>query len=290
MAKPNKKNAPKSTNKPQPSNHRPHVGDKRRGMGRKTESAVTALPYSRRNSFFLFGRHAVKAAILNKKRECLQLFATEKTMDEARALISAREAISHIPLTISSAASDRFALSVGNDSPHQGLILEVAPLPSADLYGLSPMTGQKNIILMLDQVTDPQNVGACLRSAAAFGARAVITQDRNSPSETGSLARASQGGLEMVPWVRTSNLSTALDALKDMGYWHVGLDGDSDTSIRDVDMGDNIVLVMGSEGKGLRPLVTKHCDMTAKITMSDRVESLNISNAAAIALYELSNI
>ncbi|MFC3053376.1 23S rRNA (guanosine(2251)-2'-O)-methyltransferase RlmB [Kordiimonas pumila] len=234
------------------------------------------------DGYFLFGRNSVYAALQNPRRECVQLIGTSKALAEI-SLPTNRQKIYTTPTEPSALDT-----CVPPGAPHQGIILEVRPLPGIPLDTLAPVDGQKNIILMLDQVTDPQNVGACIRSAVAFGARAVITQDRNSPSETGALARATAGAIETVHWAQATNLSQALDELKDLGYWHVGLDGNTKTSIRALNMGDNIVIVMGSEGTGLRPLVRKNCDAIACIPMTDAVESLNVSAAAAIALYELS--
>lgn len=236
-----------------------------------------------RNGFFLYGRHAVEAALKNRNRECVRLIGTSKVL-KASGLAGIRPALS-----VETVEDDMvFRSAVPADAPHQGILLEVRPLPGLDLMDLAPRAGSKNIILMLDQVTDPHNVGACLRSAAALGARALITQDRNSPMESGVLARAAAGGLELLPWLRIANLAQGLDTLKELGYWHVGLDGHTDDDIGALQLGDNIVLVMGSEGKGLRPLVRKHCDAIARIPMSGSMESLNVSNAAAIALYEFS--
>ncbi len=235
----------------------------------------------KKDGFFLFGRHAVEAALKNPARECVRLIGLEKALSSDLTSIRAGLRVDRI--------EDETVLraAVPGDSPHQGILLEVRPLPGVDLATLEPIEGQKNIILMLDQVTDPHNVGACIRTAAAFGARALITQDRNSPSESGTLARASSGGLEILPWVQVTNLNQALGSLREMGYWHIGLDGHTDNSVRGVTLGDNLVIVMGSEGKGLRPLVRSQCDAIVKIPMSGNVESLNVSVAAAIALYEL---
>lgn len=236
------------------------------------------------NGYFLFGRNSVETALQNKNRECVRLIGTEKALSHDR-IRSIRPNIE----TLAVQDAGILDATVGTDSPHQGILLEVRPLPGTDIESLSPIEGQKNIILMLDQVTDPHNVGACMRSAAAFGARALITQDRNSPSENGTLARSAAGGLETLDWLRVANLSQALDTLKEMGYWHVGLDGNTETKVRDVKLGDNIVIIMGSEGKGMRPLTRKACDMIAKIPMTGHIESLNVSNAAAIALYEFTD-
>lgn len=230
---------------------------------------------------FLYGRNSVEAALANPDRECVRLFASERAASALTPKQRERTAVLSMP------NPEVFSSLIPTDAPHQGLVLEVRPLPGLAIEDMQPIDGRKNIILMLDQVTDPQNVGACLRSAAAFGARALITQDRNSPTESGALARASAGGLEVTPWLRVANLTQTLEGLREMGYWHVGLDGGTRQTLKQVSLGDNIVIVMGSEGKGLRPLVQKTCDMIAKIPMSGQVESLNVSNAAAIALYEL---
>jgi len=251
-------------------------------------ASPTAQPLvlSSKNSFFLFGRNSVEAALKNPKRECLHLYGTEKSLAELSPDTAPH--LRHKRVTVETHDStQKIASSVPEGSPHQGILLEVRPLPGLDIQDLVPAAKDKNIILMLDQVTDPHNVGACLRSAAAFGAKALITQDKNSPSENGVIARAAAGALELMPWIKVANLSQTLDTLKDFGYWHIGLDGNTNQSISGLTLGNNIVIVMGSEGKGLRPLVRKNCDIIAKIPMSGSVESLNVSNAAAIALYEL---
>ncbi len=234
------------------------------------------------DNVLLYGRNSVNAALQNSRRQPVRLMVTEKGKDA----IPAKHSFPDLRIDPLPNVESLLPL-LPEGAPHQGIFLETRPLDGGIIEDLLPVDGKKNIILMLDQVTDPQNVGACLRSAAAFGARAVITQDRNSPAETGTLARASAGGLEATPWIRTANLAQALETLKDMGYWHVGLDGGTDMLLGNVSLGDNLVLVMGSEGKGLRPLVRKHCDIIAKIPMTGAVESLNVSNAAAIALYQM---
>jgi len=255
-----------------------------RGTARTPRSEMrTGIKPSYAGAYFLFGRNSVEAALKNKTRECLRLIGTAKSLSDQK-LRDIRPSLK----TLEVENLDDITAAVPEGAPHQGILLEVRFLPGIHIADLTPRDGEKNIILMLDQVTDPQNVGACIRSAAAFGARAVITQDRNSPKESGTLARASAGGLEALPWLQVPNLSQALGQLRDMGYWHVGLDGSTQMSIGDVSLGDNIVIVMGSEGSGLRPLVKKTCDVIAAIPTTGAVESLNVSNAAAIALYELS--
>lgn len=257
-------------------------GKVRPGERRKHPTPGTTITLRSPDNVLLYGRNAVEAALKNPARKLVRLMATAKNRD----WLESNNRSSTVRVDILESIESIIPL-LPEGAPHQGVFLETRPLDESSIEDFRPLDGQKNVILMLDQVTDPQNVGACLRSAAAFGARALITQDRNSPGESGVLARASAGGLEVIPWVRAVNLAQALETLKDMGYWHVGLDGNTEASLKSADLGDNVVIVMGSEGKGLRPLVLRQCDLVVKIPMSGAVESLNVSNAAAIALYEL---
>lgn len=266
----------------QSDNSRTHGERHDRGNQMHASTAATKFKPKHADSVFLYGRNSVSAALSNPERDCIRLFASDRAAEQLDTSLAEK-----VPI-LSMSGPEMFAGLIPADAPHQGLILEVRPLLGCAIEDLHPVDGRKNIILMLDQVTDPQNVGACLRSAAAFGARALITQDRNSPNESGVLARASAGGLELMPWVRVTNLTQTLEGLRELGYWHVGLDGNTEQTLKQVSLGDNIVIVMGSEGKGLRPLVQKNCDIIAKIPMQGAMESLNVSNAAAIALYELS--
>jgi len=140
-------------------------------------------------------------------------------------------------------------------------------------------------LLVLDQVTDPHNVGAIMRSAVAFGAIGIVTQDRHSPVEGGVLAKAASGALEMLPWARVVNLARALDDIAEAGFWRVGLDGDAETDIASALGPARVALVLGAEGTGLRPNTAEHCDALARLPMTGKIESLNVSNAAAVALY-----
>jgi len=268
----------KTTEKSTEHAHSPQRQDRR---SRNKPDSVGLRPNAK-GAYFLFGRNSVEAALKNSDRKCVRLIGTEKALSD-KSIINIRPNLR----TEVAPDADIIASAVPEGSPHQGLLLEVRNLPGMHIEDLKPIDGQPNIILMLDQVTDPHNVGACMRSAAAFGAKALITQDRNSPSESGVLARAAAGGLEQLPWLQVPNLSHSLEKLRAMGYWNVGLDGNTKMSIRDVSLGENIVIVMGSEGSGLRPLVKRNCDVIAKIPMAGAIESLNVSNAAAIALYEL---
>lgn len=237
---------------------------------------------SKKGTFFIFGRHAVLSALQNHERSATRLLVAGKADAEIMTAVASKK------LRIETLGGKDFERLLPRDAVSQGLALEVEPLRDGFVEDLKPAEGQKNLILALDQVTDPHNVGAIFRSAAAFGVKAILTQDRHAPEESGVLAKAASGALDLVPWVRVTNLSRALDDLFEMGYWRAGLEGSADKTISEVDLGDNLVLVMGAEGKGLRPLTQEKCDILAKIPISGKMESLNVSNAAAVALYELS--
>jgi 23S rRNA (guanosine2251-2'-O)-methyltransferase len=224
-----------------------------------------------------YGRHAVLAALENPDRVKRKLWLTN-------------EAKNHIDvpagLAVQYGDAHDLARLVPADAPHQGMVLEVEPLESPWLGDvLAEAEGSKQPILVLDQVTDPHNVGAILRSAAAFEARALVTQDRHAPSESGALAKAASGTLEIVPWVRVVNLARALDEIGEAGFWRIGLTGEAQVTL-DAALGDTRpALILGAEGEGMRPNTAAHCDELARLPISRSVESLNVSNAAAIALY-----
>ena len=178
-----------------------------------------------------------------------------------------------------------------NGAVHQGLALAAEPLPAVDFESILATAATPNmpqIVVALDQVTDPHNVGAILRSAAAFGALAVIVPEHGAPSVTGTLAKAASGALEEVPLLRVTNLSRALEKLKDSGFWSLGLDEAAEQTIAALDLPARVALVLGAEGSGLRRLTREHCDFLARLPTRSAMASLNVSNAAAVALYALS--
>ena len=177
---------------------------------------------------------------------------------------------------------------VPGDAPHQGVVVEAEPLEEVWLDEVLGRAGERAVLLVLDQVTDPHNVGAILRSAAAFGAIGIVTQDRHSPPEGGVVAKAASGALERVAWVRVVNLARALEEIGEAGFWRIGLTGDAETELKDALGPPQIALVLGAEGPGPAPNTREHCDALARLPITDAVESLNVSNAAAVALYAAS--
>lgn len=229
-----------------------------------------------------YGRHAVTAALANPNRTIRKIWGT-------REVINALELPPMLPIVYADGAD--MARLVPGDAPHQGIVAEVEPLDDiwlGDLLedGLQDAPANTRPILVLDQVTDPHNVGAILRSAAAFDALGIVTQDRHAPPESGVIARAASGALEIMPWIRVVNLARALDEIAEAGYWRIGLDGEADGALgAALDGAARVALVLGAEGDGLRHNSINHCDILARLPISPRMESLNVSNAAAIALY-----
>jgi 23S rRNA (guanosine2251-2'-O)-methyltransferase len=228
-----------------------------------------------------YGRHAVTAALANPDRVVRKIWGTRETL-------SALELPPVLPIIYSDVAD--LGRMVPNDAPHQGIVAEVEALDDVWLGDvLDEVRDDQRTIIVLDQVTDPHNVGAIFRSAVAFDALCIVTQDRHSPPESGVLARAASGALELMPWVRVVNLARALDEIAEAGFWRIGLDGSAQQTIGQALGTSRAALVLGAEGDGLRHNSMAHCDILAKLPISARMESLNVSNAAAIALYAASN-
>jgi len=227
-----------------------------------------------------WGRHPVSAALANPARTVRRVWGTRE------ALAAFGGFPSDLPVTYAEVAD--LGRLVPQDAPHQGVVIEVDPLPDiwlADLLEESANESPDRPLIVLDQVTDPHNVGAVLRSAAAFNAIGIVTQDRHAPSESGALSRSASGALETVPWVRVVNLARALDEIGEAGFWRIGLTGHTDRTLAQAIGSGRIALVLGAEGEGMRQNTEAHCDELAKLPISHKVESLNVSNAAAIALY-----
>lgn len=232
-----------------------------------------------KNGVWLYGYHAVTAALQNPARTVHHLLLSRETAKELPEKL--------IPENVfpESAGRAEFDQLLPAGAVHQGIAAFVSPLP--DLYETDIADKTPSVVVILDQVTDPHNVGAVLRSAAAFDVDAVIVTQRNAPEATGALAKSASGALELVPLIYVSNLARTMDSLKERGYWCVGMDGAAKQTLRDAALPRKVALVMGSEGYGLRRLTAQNCDFMVKLPISPRVESLNVSNAAAIALYDL---
>jgi 23S rRNA (guanosine2251-2'-O)-methyltransferase len=224
-----------------------------------------------------WGRHAVTAALANPERVVRKIWAT-------REALGALAIPPVIPVVFADVAD--LARLVPSDAPHQGLVAEVDPLEDIWLGDLLQQgADDKRPLVILDGVTDPHNVGAILRSAAAFDALGIITPDRNAPPESGTIARAASGALELVPWIRVVNLARALEEIAEAAFWRVGLDGEATQSFAQAIGQQRVAIVLGAEGEGMRQNTAAHCDELARLPISPQIESLNVSNAAAIALY-----
>lgn len=223
----------------------------------------------------IYGWHAGKAALENPARRVLRIMATENA--------ARRLAEEHVKTRVAPeiVRPEAIARLLSADAVHNGLWIEAEPLDAPDIEDL-PTDG---VVLVLDQITDPHNVGAILRSAAAFGVKALITTARHSPDATGALAKAASGALEYVPMVTVQNLARGLAALKDHGFLTVGLDSEGESDLAALPLSAPLALVLGAEGKGLRQLTRATCDHVARLDLPGEIKSLNVSNAAALSLY-----
>jgi 23S rRNA (guanosine2251-2'-O)-methyltransferase len=237
-----------------------------------------------RNQLWLYGLHAVMAALANPQRRLHRLLLTDEA---AEAIQNNMNSTNNLRPERQSREEISRILPPG--AVHQGAALLSEPLGDVALEDVidQAATVENAVVVILDQVTDPQNVGAILRSAAAFNAMAVVVPDRHAPPETAALVKAASGAVEIVPLVRVVNLARAMDDLKAAGFWCAGLDGHAPQSLAAADMTGKVALVLGAEGEGLRRLTRDHCDILVRLPISDRMESLNVSAAAAVALYEL---
>ncbi|MEW9855477.1 TrmH family RNA methyltransferase [Novosphingobium sp. M1R2S20] len=258
-------------------------GDAKAGSGRALRGRAGRMKNGRGSGrastgmVRLWGRHAVEAALMNPDRRHTKLWATREGVDSLSG-----ELPSDFPVEWAQAAD--LARLVARDAPHQGLVLECEPLEDVYLSDVLDADPARPV-LVLDQVTDPHNVGALMRTAAAFNAAAVVTQDRHAPPESGTLAKSASGALEVVPWVRVVNLARALEELAEAGYWRIGLAGEAEMTLAEALPAGPVALVLGAEGEGMRHNIMQHCDAIARLPISDAMESLNVSNAGAVALY-----
>lgn len=260
------------------------AGQRQAGLrAHRDEAAATKAAH------WIYGRHAVTAALANPLRRVRRFLCLRETIEEAALLLAEARATERPPRA---EPVERHALEalLPREAVHQGLALEAAPLEAADLEDILaaiPSEGAPQILLLLDQVTDPHNVGAILRSAAAFAALAVVVPEHGAPPITGALAKAASGAIETVPLVRVTNLARTLDRIKQERFWCIGLDSEASDSLAAIDLPERIALVLGAEGAGLRRLVREQCDYLARLETRGALHSLNVSNAAAVALYAL---
>ena len=243
----------------------------------KPQSGPLAKPAA---GFWLYGLHAVRAALANPRRVVTHALLTERAEAEIGPKLLTRVAHERTD-------AEKIGRLLSPGSVHQGVALACEPLPRRALSDVLVPSPRRRIVLVLDQISDPHNTGAILRSAAAFGASAVVVQDRHAPPESGALAKAASGALDIVPYVEVVNIARALDELAELGFWRVALTGDGEQPLKEAVSNGDVAIVLGSEGSGLRRLVRERCDVAAVIPIDAEMESLNVSNAAAVALYEI---
>jgi 23S rRNA (guanosine2251-2'-O)-methyltransferase len=249
--------------------------DQPRRWQRDRGKARGARPRRDDDTVILYGWHPVTLALTNPKRRIRKLYATENA---ARRLAEENISPEVAPEIV---RPDTIAAQLPADAVHQGLLAEADPLPTPDIATLTT----DGIVLVLDQITDPHNVGAILRSAAAFAVQAIVTTQRHSPEATGVLAKSASGALEYVSFVTVQNLARAMNELKERGFHVVGLDSAGSADLAAIELRAPLALVFGAEGKGLRQLTRETCHVVARLDMPGAIKSLNVSNAAALALY-----
>jgi 23S rRNA (guanosine2251-2'-O)-methyltransferase len=277
-ARPGGKPAPYAAARPQPAVEREPA------RPRPAPEPRSADADSSGGAPWLWGHHAVAAALMNPTRKFVRLVATEEALPELTGMLDGSP-----PVEPQIMKRDSIAKLLPPGAVHQGVALLAKTLKPWQLEDVIAHLGEteRAVVVVLDQVTDPHNIGAILRSAAAFGAAAVVLPDRNAPEISGTLAKSASGAVEHVPLVRVVNLNRTLELLKKAGFWSVGLAGEADATLASHKLTGRVALVLGSEGDGLRRLTREACDLMAKLPTQGPVASLNVSNAAAIALYEL---
>jgi 23S rRNA (guanosine2251-2'-O)-methyltransferase len=241
---------------------------------RATEGDRGREPRGGGNFVRIYGFHSVTSALSAPRRELIRLYATSAAAERLAADITRRGVETRV------VTAEEIAARLPRDAVHQGVLLEAKPLAPIDISELP----EKGLVVVLDQVTDPHNVGAILRTSAAFAVDALITTERHSPELSGALAKSASGGLEHVPICSVTNLARALEDLADMGYWRVGLDSEAPTILGAEPLRRPLALVLGAEDKGLRRLTRENCDQLARLELPGAIKSLNVSNACAIAL------
>lgn len=246
----------------------------------------TEFSRAKPQKIWLYGNHAVKAAIYNPDREVLKIVVTQTARGRLGEMLT--YAKDHLGIETQTIGPNQIDSLFAKGAVHQGIGLFTKPLKNVDLVeSCSLNSNTHQTVVLLDQVTDPQNFGAIIRSAAAFGAKAIVVQERHTPRETGLLAKIASGALDRIPIVRTVNLSRALTKLAELGYWRIGLDPNSNEILDSAKVNQTIALVLGAEGSGLRPSTSKQCDLITRLNVPGTQADLNVAVASSIALYEI---
>jgi len=288
MSKDNKSGGKPATEKTPRDTHYATLRRQHRDAKRERGDIPTPAPQKRRRGgddwkppvlapeqVYLYGLHTVRAALDNKERRNIKLSVTQNAL--ARLEIDPET----LGIPVEMVAPHDIDKMLGPDAIHQGVMLETRPLPVRRLEALK----DSPLLLVLDQVTDPHNVGAIMRSAVAFNAGAVITTQRHSPTESGVMAKSASGALELIPYIQITNLADAVGELHKLGFVTIGLDSEGPAPLEGTFTGEKVALVLGSEGKGLRQKTRETVNALARLDMPGAIKSLNVSNAAAIALY-----
>ena len=231
------------------------------------------------NHYYIYGKHAATSALQNPKRKILQILITQNSFDSMQKLVSQH------PHNI--VDNHELDMILGEKEPHQGIVIKTE---STELHSIDALPSDVRNIAILDQITDPHNIGAIMRSAAAFNIDALILPEINAPAQSGLIAKIASGAMESVHILRVNNLNNAIKAIKQNGFWVIGLDGKAHDSLIPNNLAqEKLAIILGSEGKGIRRLIQSNCDLTIKIPMSEKMESLNVSNAAAIIFHQIYN-
>ncbi len=238
-------------------------------------AAPPRIPRKDSGRLVLYGTHAVREALRGRRRKIFAIFATPDAAERLGPDLAAAGLVTTI------VEAKDLSHRLGPNAVHQGIMAEVGPLPKVDL---EEIVSQSGIVLVLDQITDPHNLGAILRTAAAFDIDALVMTERHSPELSGIVGKAASGGLEHVPIVTVVNLARALEELSELGYQRIGFDSEAGSSLAEIDLPRPVALVLGGEGKGLRRLTREKCDLLARLDMPGAIKSLNVSNACAVAL------
>lgn len=232
------------------------------------------------SKYYMYGVHPCAAALTNPERQIDEVvYINDKILDKLPTL----------PKTMKTRKADKnwFDKTLGIDAVHQGIALRISARDSLGIDELANESEVNQMVIVLDQVSDPHNVGAIIRTAAAFGAKALVMTDRHAPDESGVLAKSASGALELVPIMRYANLANAIKELKEIGFWMYGFAESGAETLNEAKFSGKIALIMGAEGSGMRDLTKKNCDFLIRLGTADQFSTLNVSNAAAIAMHQV---